>query len=79
MRVFWTVLCILGCVLFILMSACFGYFSIFFLGDFRDEPHGFALMLGAAIVLAGIAFLLGWTAKKRLRDQAAPAVGSKEE
>jgi drug/metabolite transporter (DMT)-like permease len=48
------------------MSACFGYFSVFFLGDFRDEPYGFVLMVGAAVVLAGIAFLLGREAKRRL-------------
>jgi hypothetical protein len=79
MKVFWTAVCILGCILFTLMSACFGYFSIFFLGDFRDEPHAFALMLGAAVLLAGIAFLLGSTARKRLRAQAAPAVRAKGE
>jgi hypothetical protein len=68
MRVFATVMCILGCILFTLMSACFGFVGMLSVnGDLSgNSAIGAVVFLGIAGVLLFVAFLLGREAKRRL-------------
>jgi hypothetical protein len=68
MRVFVTVVCILGCILFTLMSACFGFVGMLSVnGDLSgNSAIGAVVFLGIAGVLLFVAFLLGREAKRRL-------------
>jgi hypothetical protein len=68
MRVFITVVCILGCILFTLMSACFGFVGMLSVnGDLSgNSAIGALVFLGIAGVLLFVAFLLGREAKRRL-------------
>jgi hypothetical protein len=67
MKVFATVMCILGCILFTLMSACFGLVGVMTTqGGLCRNLAGSFVFLGIAAVLLLVAFLLGREAKRRL-------------
>jgi apolipoprotein N-acyltransferase len=68
MRVFVTVVCILGCIVFTLMSACFGWVGLFVMqeGGRGSNLVGALVFLGIGAVLLLVAFLLGREAKRRL-------------
>jgi len=66
-RTFVTVVCILGCVVFLLMSACFGTVGIVVMDPHNgNNVFGSFVFLGIAAVLLFVAFLLGREAKRRL-------------
>ena len=67
MRVFATLVCILGCILFTLMSACFGWVGLIGMHDIQGSNliRG-VVFLGIAGVLLFVAYLLGRAAKRRL-------------
>jgi len=67
MKVFATVMCIVGCILFLLMSACFGLVGVISMdgGKGRNLIGSFVFM-GIAAVLLFVAFLLGREAKRKL-------------
>jgi hypothetical protein len=67
MKVFATVMCIVGCILFLLMSACFGLVGVISMdgGTGRNLIGSFVFM-GIAAVLLFVAFLLGREAKRKL-------------
>jgi len=67
MKVFATVMCILGCILFTLMSACFGWVGMIGMQDTHaSNMVGALVFLGIAAVLLLVALLLGREAKRRL-------------
>ena len=68
MKVFATVMCILGCLLFLLMSACFGLVGMLSVnGNLSgNSAIGAVVFLGIAGVLLFVAFLLGREAKRML-------------
>jgi hypothetical protein len=67
MRVFATVMCILGCIVFLLMSACFGLVGFISMqGEMGRNLMGSFVFIGIAAVLLLVAFLLGREAKRRL-------------
>jgi hypothetical protein len=69
MRVFATLICILGCILFTLMSACFGWVGMIGMQDTRNSNLiGAVVFLGIAGALLFVAFLLGREAKRRLSN-----------
>ena len=67
MRVFAALICILGCILFTLMSACFGWVGIIGMQNTQGSNliRG-VVFLGIAGVLLFVAYLLGRAAKRRL-------------
>jgi hypothetical protein len=67
MRVFLTVVCILGCIVFSLMSACFGMVGLMMMqGEAGRNLVGSLVFFGIAAVLVFVAFLLGRVAKRKL-------------
>jgi hypothetical protein len=69
-----TILLILLCIAFSLMSGCFGFFGFSFLTESGFQSVG-GMLLFCCVVLAGLAYLAGSAVYRRINQTSGPDSG----